>query len=239
MVLGTKLMRFYFNYAYNPVYDFTTARLNRYHKLQEQCVGKLELRDKDRVLCVGVGTGNEISRILHINGNISIVGIDYSHTALRKAHRKKLPLGRQIDLLIMDARQLQFPTGSFDRVLCIHVMDFIEENEKVTAEILRVLKDGGQFVITYPSDMEGPKLGFNLVMDNVHSNIRSKGYFRAFLTLVGQIFTSAVYLPLILRSKKKSYSNSELETIFAGLGLRDFGIEEEAIYQDFIVYGRK
>ena len=52
-----KLMQAYFNYAYNPVYDFTTARLSRYRKLQRTCVGKLELKDNDKVLCVGLGNG--------------------------------------------------------------------------------------------------------------------------------------------------------------------------------------
>ncbi len=104
MRLTEKLLRAYFNYAYNPVYDFTTARLNRYRKLQERCVGKLELRDKDRVLCVGLGTGNEILHILEMNRNVSIVGVDYSHTALRKAYRKALALGKKIEALVMEVR---------------------------------------------------------------------------------------------------------------------------------------
>lgn len=239
MRLSEKLLRFYFNFVYNQVYDFTTAQLSRYRELQERCVRKFNLEDRDRVLCVGLGTGNEISHILKMNRNVNIVGVDYSNAALRKACKKALALGNEIECLVMDARYLEFTDGSFDKVLCVHVMDFIEENDRVTAEILRVLKDGGQFVITYPSDMEGPKLGFNLLMDNVRNNISSKGYFRAFFILAGKIITGPVYLPLILRSKKRSYSNSELETTFAGLRLKDFGIEEDAIYQDFIVYGRK
>ena len=87
-MLGTKLIRAYFNYAYNPVYDFTTGRLSCYRQLQERCVAKLELEDNDRVLCVGVGTGNEISSILEKNKNVDVVGIDYSKMALKKAHNK-------------------------------------------------------------------------------------------------------------------------------------------------------
>ncbi|GAG71246.1 unnamed protein product [marine sediment metagenome] len=55
MSFGRKLVQTYFNIAYNQVYDFTTARLNCYRKLQERCVGKLELQDNDKVLCVGIG----------------------------------------------------------------------------------------------------------------------------------------------------------------------------------------
>jgi len=232
-------MQTYFNIAYNQVYDFTTARLNRYQELQDRCISKLVFRDNDKVLCVGIGTGNEVVHILEMNKNVNIVGVDYSNTALQKAHRKALRLGKEIDVLTMDARCLQFGARSFDKVLCLHVMDFVEENRKVTGEILRVLKHGGQFVITYPSNKEGPRLGFNLLKDSVSYSIKSSNRFGSFLTITAQIAASTVYLPLLFRPKRKSYSCSELETMITRLTTEDFQIEEDSIYQDYIVYGRK
>ena len=233
-------MQAYFNYAYNPVYDFTTARLNRYRKLQQRCVGKLELEDNDRVLCIGLGTGNEIFYILEMNRNVGIVGVDYSHTALQQAYKKALALGREIEVLAMDARRLEFTAGSFDKVLCLHVMDFLADNREVTSEILRVLKRGGQFVITYPSDKEGPKLGFNLLKDGIHSNLDSgKHRIKAVFEPLAQIVVGIVYLPLLFRPKKRFYSRSQLEAIITELTTRDFQIEEDPVYQDFIVYGKK
>jgi ubiquinone/menaquinone biosynthesis C-methylase UbiE len=235
-----KLMQAYFNYVYNPVYDFTTGRLNRYRQLQERCVDKLELRDKERVLCIGVGTGNEILHILHRNKNVSIVGVDYSCTALQKANRKALALGKKIELLIMDVRHLDFAAGSFDKVLCIHVMDFVQENGEVTGEILRVLKPGGQFVITYPSDKEGPRLGISLLSDSIRHGINSgKYYMRALLECLVQMLVGIVYLPLLCRPKQKSYSRSEVEAMLTYSTDGDFQIEEDTVYQDFIVYGKK
>jgi len=235
-----KLMKVYFNRAYNPIYDFATGRLERYRQLQRRCVDKLELKEKERVLCVGVGTGNEILHILHRNRNVSIIGVDYSHTALRRAYRKAQTLGKKIELLIMDARHLEFAAGSFDKVLCIHVMDFVEENEKVTNEILRVLKDGGRFVITYPSAKEGPRLGISLLSDSVRHSINSgKHHVRAFLESLARMLVGIVYLPLLFRPKRKSYSRSELEAMITQLTTGDCQIEEDTVYQDFIVYGEK
>ena len=235
-----KLMKAYFNFAYNPVYDFTTGRLNLYRKLQERCVGKLEFEDNDRVLCVGLGTGNEISHVLEMNRNVNIVGVDYSYTALRKAYKKALAWGKEIEVLAMDARRLEFTTGSFDKVLCIHVMDFVEENEKVTDEILRVLKNGGQFVITYPSDKEGASLGLNILKDIIRHNSNSgKPRAIAFSKSLVQMLAGTVYLPLFLRPKKISYSRHELQTMITELTTGVFQIEEDPVYQDFIVYGRK
>lgn len=235
-----KLMQAYFNYAYNPVYDFVTGRFSRYHHLQNRCIGKLDFKDKDRVLCVGVGTGNEILHILHGNRNVSIIGVDYSRTALQRAHRKALALGKKIELLIMDARHLEFTDGSFDKVLCIHVMDFAQENKKVTGEILRVLKPGGQFVITYPSAKEGPRLGIGLLSDSVRHSINlGKHRAIALLECLAQMLAGIVYLPLLFRPKRKSYSRSELKAMLTKSTVGNCQIEEYTIYQDFIVYGKK
>jgi len=235
-----KLTQTYFNYVYNPAYDFVTSRFSRYHHLQKRCVGKLDLKDKDRVLCVGVGTGNEILRIFRINRNVGIVGIDYSHTALNRVSEKALALSKEIQLLLMDARHLDFAAGSFDKVLCIHLMDFVEENEKVTSEILRVLKDGGQFVITYPSDKEGPSLGISLLSDSVRHSINSgKHRVITLLECLAQMLAGIVYLPLLFRPKRKSYSRSGLKAMLTRLTTGDCQIEEDTVYQDFIVYGKK
>ncbi|MFC1904777.1 class I SAM-dependent methyltransferase [Chloroflexota bacterium] len=240
MALGTKLIKVYFDLIYNPVYDFTTAQLAPYHALQTRCIDKFRFDDGDKVLCVGAGTGNEVIHILRKNSSVSVVGIDYSNTALQRAYKKALALGKKIEVLNMDARSLEFATGSFDKIVCLHVMDFIEDHCGVTKEILRVLKDEGQFVVTYPSDKEGAKLGCNLLKESFRHNLDSKKHrIRVFLQFLVKIVVGSVYLPLLLRSKKISYSRYELETLFFSLMVSDFQIEEYPIYQDFIVYGTK
>lgn len=182
-----------------------------------------------------------LSEILHIfrnNRNVSIVGIDYSHTALQKARRKAV--GREIALLIMDARHLQFPEGSFEKILCLHLMDFVQDRVGVTSEILRVLKVGGRFVITYPSDKEGPRLGISLLRDNVRHSINSgKHCVKALSVSLAQMLPGIVYLPLLCRPKQKSYSRGELEAMLTQSTTGEFQIEEDAVYKDFIVYGEK
>jgi ubiquinone/menaquinone biosynthesis C-methylase UbiE len=240
MGLAEKLKRIYFDSVYNRVYDSTTAQLNRYRKLQSLCVSKLELRDGDKVLCAGVGTGNEILHILQTRRNVEIFGVDYSRIALEKAYKKALRFGSEIKVLIMDVRRLEFGAGSFDKVLCLHVMDFIDNNRGATKEILRVLKDGGQFVITYPSGKEGPRLGVNLLSDSVRQGVDSgKPRIRALSESLAQMLVGIIYLPLLFRPKRKSYSRSKLEAMLSQLATGDFQIEEDPVYQDFIVYGRK
>lgn len=238
MSLGEKLVRIYFNLVYNRVYDYATAKLDCYQKLQQKCIGGLDLRDNDRVLCVGVGTGNEIAHIWQSNPMVNITGVDYSSKALQRLRKKVSRLGKIIETEVMDARYLQFPSDSFDKVVCIHVMDFFGEVGDATSEIIRVLKDGGQFVITYPSEKEGAKLGNTILKDSFHSNFYSGNHIVGFFKFMTQLTLGSVYLPLVLR-QRRHYSHYELKTMFTELNSGDIQIEENPAYQDFIVFGRK
>lgn len=232
-------MQSYFNFIYNPVYDFTTAQLGLYKEMQNKCLDKFEFHDGDRVLCAGVGTGNEIINILKRNSKVGIVGVDFSDAALRKVCKKALSLGVTVEVLIMDIRELKFPTGSFDKAICLHVTDFIDDGNKATAEIIRALKHGGEFVITYPSEKDGSQLGINLLKDSFRRNISSGNGLKGISRFLAQSLAGTAYLPLLLRTKKRKYSNEELQNMFAKLVNGSLRIDSYPMYQDFIVYGRK
>jgi len=237
--VNNKLLRAYFDLVYNPVYDFIAAQFATYYRLQSACVDKLEFHDGDNVLCAGVGTGNEVIEVLGASKNVNIVGVDYSDTALNKAYRKALAWGKEIEVLPMDVQSLEFNTGSFDKVLCLHVMDWVEDDSRATTEIIRVLRDGGQFVITYPSDKENFSLGINILRDSIRHN-GNTGRLKTIYSLFSSILLGGiVYLPLLFRPRRRSYSRRDLETVFSNLTNGDFGIEEYPAYNDFIIYGRK
>ena len=120
------LQNVYFDLVYNPFYDVTTARLSRYKTLQQKCLRALDLRDARSLLCVGLGTGNELVAALRLAPRINASGIDLSPSALASSRRKLRLTGGAADLRIMDASAIGHPDGSFDRVLCMHVLDFVE-----------------------------------------------------------------------------------------------------------------
>ena len=66
------------------------------------------------------------------------MGVYYSRTALPKAHRKTYECSIEINTLEMDIRDLKFQNDYFEKVLYIHVMDFINEYEDATSELIRV-----------------------------------------------------------------------------------------------------
>ena len=237
--MSKKLLRLYFNLIYNPLYDLTVAQISSYQRFQRECIDKLQFESDDSVLCVGVGTGNEILRIMERNCDVSIVGVDTSLKALRRAYHKARRHGKDIDIFRMDAHRLELADESFDKVLCVHVMGFLEDDRTATQEIIRVLKRGGQFVITYPSGA-GFKLGGEIAR-SVWCDLRSGRYGKVarqcFATVVGGI----AYAPAAswVRPRQGFYSWESLKGMLDTLGLRDYHIDEDRPYQDFIVYGEK
>jgi len=127
-----------------PVYDatfgFVTERGRRH------AVRHISQRGGS-VLEVGVGTGLALPKYGPL---CEVTGIDYSAEMLEKAREKvrRLGLSRVRELRQTDARQLDFPDASFDTVAAMHVMSVVPEPERVMSEMARVLRPGGEIVIT-------------------------------------------------------------------------------------------
>ena len=236
------LMRLYFDGVYNRAYDRTVARLSPYRRLQARCLDMLELNGDKSILCVGVGTGNEVLGILERNGtgNLSIIGVDTSMSGLGRACRKAQGRGKEIGALIMDAHRLGFRDGSFDMVLCFHLMGFLEYDRRATGEMFRVLKERGQFVITYPCGGGVRGLATEVARSVLHS-LKAGRWGEALKEALAGLGAWAVYMPLSFWMKPNPgfYSRRDLEALLSSFRPGGYTIEEDPVYQDFIVHGRK
>lgn len=230
----------YFDLVYNPLYDATTARLSRYKTLQQKCLQALDLEEARRLLCVGLGTGNELVTALRAAAQVRASGIDLSPSALASSRRKLRLAGRTADLQIMDASAIRHPDGSFDRVLCVHVLDFVDNPNRAVREIVRVLAPGGRFVVTFPSRREGTGLGFSLARDEVRTALRSGRHpVSVVADLLRKLVMGLAYVPLLARSGHRIFSAPQVRALFEKLPVRALAMEEERAYQDFIVKGEK
>ena len=90
------------------------------------------------------GGGN--TRVMQARG-WQAVAADYSVTAVEVARR------RGLSALRADARELPVRSGSCDLVTAFDVLEHVDEDYLVTAEIARVLKPGGTALIAVPCDM--------------------------------------------------------------------------------------
>ncbi len=127
-----------------PIYDKTFGVLTSQGR--RRAVDYINGRG-GKVLEVGVGTGLSLPSYMD---TVEVTGIDYSPEMLEKAVKKNE--GKNLNhvkaLLQMDARELSFPDNTFDTVAAMHILSVVPEPEKVMAEIARVLKPGGEVVIT-------------------------------------------------------------------------------------------
>jgi phosphatidylethanolamine/phosphatidyl-N-methylethanolamine N-methyltransferase len=127
-----------------PVYDATFGRITTTGR--RRAVAYVNTRG-GTVLDVGIGTGLSLETY---DSSLRVTGVDYSEDMLRKARARvaKLGLGHVAALRQMDARELDFPDDSFDTVAAMHVLSVVPDPERVMTEIARVLRPGGQAVIT-------------------------------------------------------------------------------------------
>lgn len=235
-----QIIQWYFDFVYTPLYDFGVAQSKPYQRLQGFCLSKLTFKSDDHILCIGVGTGNEIVKILEKELGVSITGIDTSQKALDRAFMKSLRRGKKIDVLRMDAHTLDFTNETFDKVLCLHVMGFLEDDEKATREIVRVLKKGGQCVATYPSGIGSAKLGREVV-HSIWQDLKSTQLINAAKQWIGSIIGGIAYIPVSswVKPAKGFYSDKSLTAMLDTIGLSEYTIKEDKAYQDYVVCGTK
>jgi len=98
-----------------------------------------------RVLEVGVGTGISLPQY---SKRCRLFGIDISDGILEKAREraKRLPNVEAIE--VMDAEALRFEANSFDSVVAQYVVTAVPNPEAALDEFARVLRPGGEIIIT-------------------------------------------------------------------------------------------
>jgi ubiquinone/menaquinone biosynthesis C-methylase UbiE len=120
-------------------YEQMMGRFSRL--LARQFIAFAGLRDEERVVDVGCGTGNLTFELLEAAQGLSLTGIDYSPVFLAAARAK--PGAAAITFEQGDAAALPFADASFDRALSLLVLHFVPEARRAVAEMRRVVRSGG------------------------------------------------------------------------------------------------
>ena len=102
---------------------------------------------KGSILDIGCGTGKVLSEIAELNPQAKITGIDVSKYAIKVAS-KKLPNSNFH--LIKDGEKLPIKNNSIDFVVCLDVIEHIYDVQSIFKEFKRILKPGGNILITTP-----------------------------------------------------------------------------------------
>lgn len=125
-----------------PVYDATVGR--SFMPGRRRALEVLALQPGERVLIVGVGTGEDL---LLLPSGIEALGVDLSPQMLAKA-RSKLPrCAATVHLIEGDAQALLAQEGGFDAAILNLILSVIPDGKACLQSTLRALKPGGRVVI--------------------------------------------------------------------------------------------
>jgi ubiquinone/menaquinone biosynthesis C-methylase UbiE len=113
--------------------------------VKELIIEMLDLKPGLDVLDVGSGAGDDAREIASIVGpNGRVTGIDLNETLVAESRKRAAESGSPAEFRRGDARALDLPSQSFDRVRTDRVLMFVPEIDKAIAEIVRVLRPGGR-----------------------------------------------------------------------------------------------
>jgi phosphatidylethanolamine/phosphatidyl-N-methylethanolamine N-methyltransferase len=161
--------------CYSGVYDFVFGKVFQGGRVMAPRL--LALEPGTRLLETGAGTGLSIPLLPE---HIEYTGVDLSERMLDRARRRVERLGRNhINLVKMDATNLEFPDNSFDRVLAAYFISVVPDPVRCVQEMMRVCKPGGYILflnhfrsfnkfIARIDDALSPicyRLGFNMDLD--------------------------------------------------------------------------
>lgn len=138
-----------------PLYDRVFGKI--FYNRLEQVIENLGIPPGAKVLEVGAGTGTSFPAY---PPHCEIVGVDLAPDMLARA-RQKIQENRwsHIQVMEMNALDLEFPEDTFDYVMAFHVVTVVPDPVRMIEEVKRVCKPGGRIVIVNHFTSEVPILG--------------------------------------------------------------------------------
>ena len=135
------------NNYYDKYWKIENSRSSDF-KYKWPAISKLMLVNSNgSILGIGCGIEKVLSKIAKLNPKAKIIGVDISKYAIRTAS-KKLPNFKFY--LTKDGERLPIKNGSIDFIVCLDVIEHIYDTQHIFKEFKRILKPGGNILITTP-----------------------------------------------------------------------------------------
>lgn len=188
-------------YEVGEAYEVEMGRWSR--QLAPLFVEFVGVRDGEKVLDVGCGTGSLSATLAKSMGGSKIVGIDPSKGFIEYARTQVAD--PRVSFEVGDAQVLPYPDESFDRCMALLVVNFIPDAPKAVNEMRRVTKSGGAVATT--------------MWDGSRANELNQCMWNAAMAIDPTVKRPA--------ERRRSYNSAEtLSDLFNGAGLTGIEVKE-------------
>ncbi|MEX0950650.1 MAG: methyltransferase domain-containing protein [Gammaproteobacteria bacterium] len=144
-------------------------------------VKKLSALDKNaKVLDVGAGYGGSMRYLAKTVGcHCVALNLSEVENERNREMNREQGLDKLIDVVDASFEKLDYPDNSFDVVWSQDAILHSDHREKVIAEVARVLKPGGEFIMTDPMQADDCPAGvLQPILDRIHlSSLGSPGFY--------------------------------------------------------------
>lgn len=149
-----------------------------YQELKNEIIKNLEIKNGEKILDLGSGTGNIAVEIKKLGAEV--VGIDFSVEGVKR-HKEKDP---DAEVLVGDiSQELPFQDSAFDKVYSNNGIYTIDPSKRsaIFDEVYRVLKPGGRIVVSNITKDFKP---FGIYKDHLKKQVGREGLANTLLLVI-------------------------------------------------------
>ncbi|OFX50729.1 MAG: phosphatidylethanolamine N-methyltransferase [Bacteroidetes bacterium GWA2_30_7] len=165
---------------YTPIYD-SLGRI--FAESRKKSISSLEIKDDDRVLIIGAGTGLDLE---FLNSNCEITATDITPAMIKKLSKRGKLLKLNVDAKVMDGQKLLFPDNTFDKVILHLILAVIPDPVTCIKEAERVLKSGGAIAVFDKFVPTKQKISFGRRVINLFTNFLFSDITRSFEKIIAE-----------------------------------------------------
>ena len=139
-------------------------------KMADWGMSHLDVQTPSELLEIGCGGGRNAEELMKKYPSAYMTAVDYSEVSVEKAksyNREAMDKGR-CEVRQADVSSLDLPDGMYDLATAFETIYFWPGLEKCFAQVARVLKEGGTFMIVNESDgTDDASLKFEKIIDGM------------------------------------------------------------------------
>lgn len=192
--------------------------------------------DKKKVLDIGSGMCYFLIESFEKFKGFNGFGIDLNRNSIRFVKDILKENKKTLNLILADVNNAPFKKGTFDIIVCNHVLEHVKQPKKISDEIFHILKENGDVYAWTPSKKHNsiPKLSDFLNIDLEPPDHIVSGFF---IEELRKIFSSSGFK--IIEKKYKSQVFGKIIHDFVGLigEVRGMEVRETTTKKPIFKYG--